>query len=90
VTGTVGSTCRSTRPSRSKLRTVWVSIFWLAPAIRRDSCEYRNGPSWSCRPQHEEDPLVGEPVENLSAGAGGEVGLVGLPLCRSALRPAGP
>lgn len=29
VTGTVGTTVRSTSPSRSRDRSVWVSIFWL-------------------------------------------------------------
>jgi hypothetical protein len=32
VTGTVGVTVRVIRPSRSRERSVWVSIFWLTPA----------------------------------------------------------
>ena len=37
--GPVGVTVRVTRPSRSRERSVWVSIFWLTPASRRDSSE---------------------------------------------------
>ena len=39
VTGTVGVTVRVTSPSRSRERSVCVSIFWLTPARRRDSSE---------------------------------------------------
>jgi hypothetical protein len=35
--GTVGVAVRVTRPSRSRERSVWVSIFWLTPASRRSS-----------------------------------------------------
>src|SRR4029078_12509342 len=45
LTGRVGVTVRLTRPSRSRERRVWVSIFWLTPASRRDSSEERRGPS---------------------------------------------
>src|SRR6266516_6461170 len=38
---------RVTRPSRSSMRRVWVSIFWLTPAIVRDSSLYRRGASAS-------------------------------------------
>ena len=34
-----GVTVRVSRPSRSSERSVWVSIFWLTPARRRDSSE---------------------------------------------------
>jgi hypothetical protein len=37
----VGVTVRVSRPSRSRERSVWVSVFWLTPASRRDSSEYR-------------------------------------------------
>jgi len=39
VTGTVGVAVRVTRPSRSRERNVWVSIFWLTPASRRINSE---------------------------------------------------
>src|SRR6185437_15170832 len=38
---------RVTRPSRSSMRSVWVSIFWLTPAIVRDSSLYLRGASAS-------------------------------------------
>src|SRR5215475_8572249 len=42
VTGTVGYTVRSTRPSRSSPRRVWVSTFWVTPSTRRRSSENRS------------------------------------------------
>src|SRR5262252_1911457 len=42
VTGTVGYTVRSTSPSRSRPRSVWVSTFWVTPSTRRRSSENRS------------------------------------------------
>ena len=43
--GMVCSSSRMTSPLRSNVRSVWVSIFWDMPSIRRSKAPLRIGPS---------------------------------------------
>jgi len=76
----VGVTVRVSRPSRSRVHRVWVSIFWLTPTrhrrdlgvahgLRRVGCVRLGRPASAERAQGQDDPLVRDPFEQLATGA---------------------